>query len=351
MTVASAARAKTAWSRGAAFVVFAVCSGWTAVAAVAAGSSAAPTIALILGSGITLALCGVLASQRPAFVPAALTGLAVGMVVADPAGTASSHPLDGPFGYANATAAFFVQACVAALMLVVASHLRIARAAGVLAAGAFAIVVFATRSWTAAILLPFLVGITLFVERARDGRVAVAVSGGLFVVALVLTILVGASRLGSDGGTAAGLVGDTISEDRVALWSDALSLMAREPVLGVGPGRFASVSPTASSDADLRWAHNEFLQAGAEAGLPGLLLTVSIFLWGFAALWLAPPSRFVALAAAGLAAIGIHATVDYVLHFPAVALAAAGIVGTGLGAGRGARVQAFDARVPLGEPS
>ena len=325
--------------------LFASSAIWATVTAVAAGSSSAAVTALILGSGLTLVLSVLLAAWRPELVPAGLVGGAVGLLLLDAEATLRSGPLQGPFGYANATAAFFVQAIVAALMVVVASRSAVPRVGGMVAAGAFVFVIFVTRSWTAAILLPLVVGITLLVERARGGRAAVVVSAGLFAAAVVLTIVLGASRLGSGGGAVGEVVGGTISQNRVTLWNEALSLMVREPVLGVGPGRFATASPTAASDADLRWAHNEFLQAGAESGLPGFLLTVSIFLWGFAALWLGQPSRLVVLASAGLAAVGIHASVDYVLHFPAVTLAAAAVVGTGLGADRlGARREG-----PVGE--
>jgi len=109
-------------------------------------------------------------------------------------------------------------------------------------------------------------------------------------------------------------------------------------VFGVGPGRFADASPTASRDPDLRWAHNEFLQSGAESGLPGFVLSVLLFLWGFGALWAnaghaANEGFATALGAAALATLGAHASVDYVLHFPAVALAGGALVGSALGAG------------------
>jgi hypothetical protein len=107
--------------------------------------------------------------------------------------------------------------------------------------------------------------------------------------------------------------------------------MVDEPLVGVGPGRFAAESPTAASDPDLRQAHNEFLQSGAESGVLGYILIVSLVLWGFAALGTSSERLSGPLAAAGLAILGIHASIDYVLHFPAVALAVAAVVGTGLG--------------------
>jgi hypothetical protein len=129
-------------------------------------------------------------------------------------------------------------------------------------------------------------------------------------------------------------VGTTITEERVALWNEALSIAAKHPLLGVGPGGFARTSAIALADPDLRWAHNEFLQAGAETGLPGYVFAIGIFLWGFAALAQGSPGRVAALSAAGLAVLGIQASVDYVLHFPFVVLMGAAVLGIGLGAGR-----------------
>ena len=315
--------------------LFVAAAGWAAVAAASAGSSGGPLAALILSAGLTLALCRIVASRWPTLVPAGLVGAAIVLMAADPEATLRSGPLQGPFGYANATAAFLVQATIAALMLVMAGRALVVRVVGAIAAAGFAFVVLITRSWTAAIMLPVVVLISLAVERARGSRAAVAVSGGVFVAILVLTVALGALGPGAgEGSIGRAVVRGTITQVRVALWRDALVLMKEEPVLGVGPGRFASESPTASSDEDLRWAHNEFLQTGAETGLLGFALTVSIFLWGFAALWLGPPGPLAALAAAALALLGIHASVDYVLHFPAVALAGAAVVGTGLGAQR-----------------
>ena len=115
---------------------------------------------------------------------------------------------------------------------------------------------------------------------------------------------------------------------RVVLWHQSLRIIGRRPG-GVGPGRFAEVDHAAQRDADVRWAHNEFLQEGVELGWAGLALLVLVFGWGFARLWVLPaPDIVTALGAASLAALGIHASVDHVLHFPAIPLTAAALVGT-----------------------
>jgi O-antigen ligase len=154
-------------------------------------------------------------------------------------------------------------------------------------------------------------------------RAVVVVAAALFVGVLIITGVLGSVyRTGTDG-----RVADALSERRLELWHESVQILGDHP-LGVGPGRYEDVSPTARRDADARWAHNEFLQQGVELGWIGLVLTALFFLWGFARLWVRPaPDVVTALGAASLAALGIHGCVDYIIHFPAVPLAAAVIVG------------------------
>jgi hypothetical protein len=54
-------------------------------------------------------------------------------------------------------------------------------------------------------------------------------------------------------------------------------------------------------------------------------------LWGFASLGAtAVPDLVSVLGAVALAALGIHASVDYVLHFPAVPVTASALVGAAM---------------------
>lgn len=55
-------------------------------------------------------------------------------------------------------------------------------------------------------------------------------------------------------------------EAREQLLKDSLSIMARHPVFGIGPGNFASYTQS------WRVAHNTYTELGAETGLPGLFL-------------------------------------------------------------------------------
>jgi O-antigen ligase len=119
-----------------------------------------------------------------------------------------------------------------------------------------------------------------------------------------------------------------IPEDRVALWHAALDILSERPT-GVGPGRFDDVPPRFLPEGDVRWAEHDVLQQGAELGWAGLILTVLLFLWGFARLWLHPaPDAYVVLGAVALAVLGIAAAVTHVLHVPIVPLVTAALVGS-----------------------
>jgi O-antigen ligase len=298
---------------------------WTFVSAAASGGAAMPVVALLVASAAALVGGRVLGSFRRALVPAVVT-VAAGIAMLVP-GTFDRRPLAGLFGYANAAAGFFALASVAALMVACSVRGTGVRVASVGAAIAFAIVPIARGSLAPSALLVLGPAALLVARDARGVRLAVAGCAALFLLALVGTAAIGAS--GTGGPTrGASVVEEALSPRRVALWHDALSLTAAHPVTGIGPGRFAQESPVARSDIDATRAHQEFLQQGAEQGIPGLALLVALVLWGFARLWAASPGdRVVALGAAALAVVSVHACVDYVLHFPAIPIAAAALVG------------------------
>jgi O-antigen ligase len=321
---------------------------WTGVASVLlTGNAARPALYLGGGCAVTLVVARVTAGRWVWVIPG-LTVLAAGLIawrardeVFGPGPTAE------PFGYANANAAFFVQAAIAGLMLGWHARRPLLRAAGVVAAGAFAMAPVLSGSRTGIVLLGLLLPAALAVQRSRDARTAVALCGGFWLVVLAGTIWLGAVfRPGTertDGGV--GLAARTLTETRLTLWHEAVAIARKHPLRGVGAGGFAEFSPTALADADARFAHHEFLQNAAEHGVPGLFLLAAVFAWGFGRL--AATGRHATrsvLPAVSLAALGAHASVDYVLHFPAVPLAAAALVGVGM-AQRGRRSAGVHAAV------
>lgn len=125
---------------------------------------------------------------------------------------------------------------------------------------------------------------------------------------------------------------DLRAQDRIPRWGDFLQLVREFPVWGTGYGTFGYVEPlcrTPDDSTDLFWehAHNEYLEAQIEGGVPRLLLTLaligSVYYLGYQAL-----RRFVGRSAAGLAlgaifgitAVVLHNIVDFGMHIPAVAI-------------------------------
>ncbi|MGH8900418.1 MAG: O-antigen ligase family protein, partial [Egibacteraceae bacterium] len=301
---------------------------WIQVSAMVSGGRSAALNLLVATTGITFAGARRITRGHSWAVPAAvMTGAAgVLLVAGDVFGNYGS-----PLGYANATGAFCVLGAAAALMVAVRRPGGLARAVALPAIAGFATVaVFGGSKAAAASIV--LVGLAWPAQRG-DGTVRTTILAGaaLAVFALVASTTVGALSLGSRGTTSIGdrLIDETLSVNRVVLWHEALSMLRARPLAGVGPGRFAELSPTALRDGDLRWAHHEFLELGAETGGVGLMLGVALAAWVFIRLWHGERDAGTAVAALAIAALLSHTTVDYVLHFPPVTLAAAALAGAG----------------------
>lgn len=286
------------------------------------GGNAGPFIATMFAVTAAFALGRVVGLVHRALVPAAVVVI-IATVALTTGSVVGGDPLAGSFGYRNATGAFFVQGVVAALIVSSAVRWWPVRALGIAAAVPLAVV--AVQVSVAATVSLLVVPIALLaLGGVRKVRLSILVACALFVVVLAGTVVLGAAyRPGGEG-----VLAGALTVRRLELWHESLGIIADHPG-GVGPGRFAEVSSLALGDVDAHWAHQEFLQQGVELGWAGLAISVLLFLWGFARLWAHPaPDLVVAFGAASLAALGIHASVDYVLHFLAVPLAAAALVGS-----------------------
>jgi hypothetical protein len=117
---------------------------------------------------------------------------------------------------------------------------------------------------------------------------------------------------------------------RAFIWRAALRAWASAPVAGIGPGQFAHRYPcvrqgirrleTGVFRGNAIYAHNEYLQAGAELGVPGILLVVAV-LGGILFLPAppraapsAPPGAGPAAVKAGLLAVAVQALFSFPLH-------------------------------------
>jgi O-antigen ligase len=315
--------------------LFLLAAGWVMWARVQSGGSARPGIGLICACGAVIIAVRMLGPRARLVVPAALLIVAFLVLAGSRSSIFSAAPLAGPLEYTNADGAFYLQASVAALVLASTVRWRLIKAGGYAVAVAFGmlplIVHAAAAAWLVLTLPVIAIGSSV-VGRAKGPRLAIGLFGLLFGTCLAITIVLGATGLAGDPSPLLRRAAiETVDRERVALWHDAFVIMQTHPGTGVGPGRYQLVSAIGSRDRDLRWAHNEFLQQGAEGGVVGLVLLVSLFTWGFGRLLLVDgPDTVTALAAASLAALGIHASIDYIMHFPAIPIMSASLVATGM---------------------
>jgi len=116
---------------------------------------------------------------------------------------------------------------------------------------------------------------------------------------------------------------------RVSRWRGTIDMISDYPVLGTGPGTFATVftqyQPPGLASRSF-YAHNDYLHFTSEVGLP----LIAIVVWMIIALYrkgfkkLKNPSRLVRGTTlgslAGITAILVHSIGDFNLHIPANAL-------------------------------
>lgn len=170
---------------------------------------------------------------------------------------------------------------------------------------------------------------------------------GLAGFALAAGLMVGASWAVAEAvlpdGLSIALEGQ-LTGNRVQLWQDAARLAGEHPVLGIGPDRFAELSPTAQqtlgSDGK---PHSAALQQAAEQGVVGVVLLGAAFGWLLYVLWRSPRSTAVALTAgAALTALAALASVGNALSFTPVT------AGAGLLAGLASARRPIEASGPAG---
>jgi O-antigen ligase len=313
-------------------------AGWTLVSWMATGADGgdAALVVGLIGLVAGAYAIGRAAAARIAWLPAAAVAAVALVALLPPIAGRSGRSAAGALGYSNASAELSVQGFAAALLVVLVVGRRAWAFPAALAAVALAIATIRSGSTAAAVLLVLPVAALAAAAAGRPARPVLLALAAVLVAVLAGTVFLGASGGGggADDRSVSPVIDATLSGRRIELWHDALVLMVEHPVVGVGPGRFGVESPTALADRDARWAHNGFLQLGAETGIVGLVLLLGIFVWalarpdglGFAPGALAGSPALVAGAA--VAALGIHACVDYVLHYPVLPVAAAAILGS-----------------------
>jgi len=295
------------------------------LASMVSGGSAARRIGVLLATVLAAGIARLIAMRWPAVPFVAVVVSAVILIASAWPDMTSDNPLAGPLGYQNANGAFAVQALVAAAILVAASTSHLARAAAIAAVALFAAVPFVIGSVGAAVsaIAVLAVGSLVILGWWRRWG-TVALLGGTLAVVLG-TVALGASYVPRQAASS-GIVEEGLTETRLALWHDALAIAIAHPLTGVGPGRFIEVSQVASADPDTRHAHQEYLEMAAETGFVGGLLLVMLVGWAMIRTGRRGES-IAALAASAVAALAIHASVDYIMHFPIIPIMAAVLVG------------------------
>ncbi|MFD6418557.1 O-antigen ligase family protein [Streptomyces sp. NPDC060194] len=313
---------------GAALIVG--CAVWALVAA--AGRDARPEGVLLAVLAVCAGYaCGRLwGSVRPAGAFALTAAAALVAAVASHDGLRGAGA-SAPSGHTGATAALVVLAAGAACCGAAAARSRGVRTVSRLLAAAAvggAPLLGSPAGFAGA------VGVVLCaLAAARTRRRAAGLAALLLATGLVAGVSWAVAEEALPRGLASSLEGP-LTARRVSLWQDALDLARENPERGVGPGRFAVLSPTAGQalHGDGR-PHSAPLQVAAEQGAVGVALFAALFGWMLFGLWRSPVATPVALTAgAALAALAVLAAIGNVLSFAPVT-AGAGLL-AGLAAAR-----------------
>ncbi len=313
---------------GAGLAVALMC--WTCAAAVVGGGDPWSRIGLVAACVGAFVAGRAAPARRERLVPALVLGGIAVIVVVGWLGWSGWFAVFGVWAYPNGAGQLFVQGAIAGAMVLAMSRTTGASLAGGVAAIACAVAALLTRSVAAGALAVVALGVAGAARNAGPRAVRTVAVGcaGVLVIAVSVPIVLGLGWRAGPDGALEGVSADALSGRRLILWHEAVTLIEREPLWGVGPGRFADVRGFARTDPDARWAHDAFLQQGAETGVAGALLTVLLFVWALAAV--AAGGRVGAVPILGLmavAALGVHACIDYVLHFAPNAVAAAALAG------------------------
>jgi O-antigen ligase len=169
----------------------------------------------------------------------------------------------------------------------------------------------------------------LFRERTRNGIVLVL---SAFLLAAIASVAwIGGTEVSERISTVAShRQADLRSDIRVAIYGDALHMVAKRPLLGTGANTFADVYPQFRSfytNQTVNRAHNDYLELLTDTGLLGF----GVGMWFLAAalrpairkarMWAADVNGAVALSALlGICGILIHGLVDFNLQIPANAM-------------------------------
>jgi O-antigen ligase len=162
---------------------------------------------------------------------------------------------------------------------------------------------FSRQSW---------IGAAVGVVALGLGRRPLFMLGLALALALVVSLvpIPGAGGSFGDYLLTAGDTSSTSSNERLDLWGQTIDLIPDHALIGAGPGLIETLA--APGAGGLFYAHNVFLDAAVELGLPGALALVAVLALGL----LAAFRRGAALSFALIAAFVVAGLFDDVLYTP-----------------------------------
>jgi O-antigen ligase len=305
--------------------VLACSAVWTLIAAT--GRAARPEGALLALLAVTAGFAAgrVLGAVLPVLAPAA-AAVTVLVLVLVPSSRLSGGSHSPPLGYANADAALLVLAVGGACCAAWAARGPVVRTALWLTgagAAATALALGSTAGFAAGLAV---VVCSLAAARMRQRLL------GLAGLALATLLAVGGSYALAENELPSGLsqsLTGQLTQPRVDLWHQAVTLAEHHPLRGVGPERFPDDGSAVPDDAPSPIsAQSAPLQLAAEQGLPGAGLLGIAFGWLLCALWRSSrPTPVVLTAGAALTGLAMLASVDHVLGYAAVTAGAGFLAG------------------------
>ncbi|AXK36626.1 O-antigen ligase family protein [Streptomyces armeniacus] len=310
-------------------LVLGSCAAWALITAAGRDSRPEGVLLAVLAVAAGYACGRVTGALLPVAAPALAALGCVALALASPRvvpGAMAAATGAEPAGRNGATAALLILAAGAACCAAAAARSRRVRPALRLLAVCVVAVALAYGPPAAFAAALGVLLASLGAERMRRRLLGLAglalltasVTGGVWAVA---------GDRAPDGLTAA--VEGQVTEQRKALWADAVDAVRERPLMGYGPDTFGDLGDpaqrTAVSDGK---PHSALLQVTSEQGVPGGVLLAAAFGWLLLALWASPCGTPVVLTAgAALTAVAVLACVSNALSFTAVTTGAGALAG------------------------
>ncbi len=209
---------------------------------------------------------------------------------------------------------------------------------------------FFARRWTMMLACSILF-VAILMTRSRAGLGVTVIGACIFLAIMAWTRrrrryvfasiavigIASAAMLAMGGGGTMSRMGlaTAAAAERIEVYGRTIDAIAQSPMTGVGYGTFANVFAMHRGDglrSPFLRAHNTYLENALELGIPATAALILAILWiviiCFSAVARHRRAAIVpCLGVSATALVGLHATVDYSLQIPAVAMIYAAILG------------------------